>query len=299
MADASSVQETQAEHVSFGRRVYKGVKMFVNEIEEIQTMNVKDDDIFVCTFPRSGTTFLQEMVYLIVTLDFDTANSKLLGARVPFLDLKCDKLPYIQGIEVLEQMKSPRMIKTHLHHFLLPEQLQQGKGKIIYSVRNPKDSVISLYKLFHWINELERDSFDDFVEEFINGTGFACPWTRHVLEYWNKRNDDNVLFLKYEDISKDRPATVRTIAKFLGRALADDDVQKISDHCSIDNMRNNKMTNWSHLHRFKKLNEESPGRFINKGKLGGWHEVLTDDQSSRIDKMIDEVEQAGLKIAHT
>ena len=30
------------------------------------------------------------------------------------------------------------------------------------------------------------------------------PWTRHVREYWERRNDGNILFLKFEETVKVR-----------------------------------------------------------------------------------------------
>ena len=42
------------------RKVYKGVLMYENEIEEIENMDTRQDDIWVITFPRSGK-LLQEI----------------------------------------------------------------------------------------------------------------------------------------------------------------------------------------------------------------------------------------------
>ncbi|KAL4224763.1 Sulfotransferase domain [Mactra antiquata] len=299
MATGSKSEDNTAPHTALVRKVYKGIQMFENEIEEIQTMNIRDDDIFVCTFPRSGTTLLQEMVYLIATLDFEKANSEFLDARFPFIDAKDDHFPFTKGLKYINELNSPRMIKSHFHYFLLPEQLRQGKGRIIYSVRNPKDAVTSLSKLFNWLNEFDAKSHNEFIEKFIDETGYACPWTRHVLEYWERRNDGNVLFLRYEDFSENRPAAIRRIAEFLGRKLTDDDVERISEHCSIEQMKNNKMTNFSYITQYKETNEDAPERFINKGKRGRWREVLTEDQSRRIDQMIDEVGKAGVEIVRT
>jgi hypothetical protein len=41
----------------FGLRIYKGVVTFKNanhQVDEIEEMETRDDDIWVCTFPRSG-----------------------------------------------------------------------------------------------------------------------------------------------------------------------------------------------------------------------------------------------------
>lgn len=46
------------------------------DIERIKNFEVHEDDVFLCGFPRSGTTFTQEMIWLILhDFDFDTANS--------------------------------------------------------------------------------------------------------------------------------------------------------------------------------------------------------------------------------
>jgi hypothetical protein len=47
----------------------------------------RSDDVWVATFPRSGTTLTQEMVWLIENdFDFVTAQKKTLGERFPFYE---------------------------------------------------------------------------------------------------------------------------------------------------------------------------------------------------------------------
>lgn len=282
-------------NIKMKKKVYKGILMMENEIEEIEHMDIRDDDIWVCSFPRSGTTLTQEMVYLIQTLDFDTASRKQLDERFPPIDFKDDRYPYYKGIKAIEEMKSPRMIKSHFHHFLLPEQLQKGKGRIIYVSRNPKDVAPSFYKLGLYGGELleENKTFNQFIDSFVEGTEYACPWTRHVLEYWERRNDGHVLFLKYNDIIRDKPTVIRQIAKFLGRSLTDEDVARIAEHCHVDNMRDNPMVNGSYWNDFKQTNRDG-GRFINKGISGSWKEKLTPEQSKKIDTLLLYVEKFGL-----
>ncbi|XP_060597875.1 sulfotransferase 1C2-like [Ruditapes philippinarum] len=278
------------------RKVYKGVTMMENEVEEIEKMETRPDDIWVCSFPRSGTTMTQEMVYLIQALDFKTAKSEQLMSRFPILDVKDDRYPYYKGLKYVQEMKSPRFIKTHLHHFLLPEQLRNGKGRIIYIARNPKDLVVSFYRLMHWGDQLteEETTFDKFIDTFVNGKGYACPWPRHVLEYWERRNDKNVLFLRYENVIKDKPATIREIAEFLGRKLTDQDVERITEHCRVENMRDNPMVNLAYFRDIKTLNDDADGRFINAGQSGTWQNKLTPEQSAKVDKLIKEIEGSGL-----
>ncbi|XP_053373339.1 sulfotransferase 4A1-like [Mercenaria mercenaria] len=293
---AEQKEEATKPRLFLKRKVYKGVTMMENEVEEIEKMETRENDIWVCTFPRSGTTMTQEMVYLIQTLDFDTAKAVQIQERFPIIDVKDDRYPYYKGLKYIEQMKSPRFIKTHLHHFLLPEQLQKGKGRIIYMVRNPKDVVISFYRLMHWGDQLAEDetTFDQFVDTFVNGTGYACPWPRHVLEYWERRDDKNVLFLRYEDVIKDKPAAIRQIADFLGRKLTEEDVQRITEHCKVENMRENPTVNLAYFRDIKSVNDDAEGRFINTGQSGTWQDKLTPEQNEKVDRLIQALDGSGL-----
>ncbi|EZA50543.1 Sulfotransferase 1C4 [Ooceraea biroi] len=48
----------------------------------------RPDDTWVLSYPRSGTTWTQELVWLLSNnLDFDTAKKNLLAERFPFLEL--------------------------------------------------------------------------------------------------------------------------------------------------------------------------------------------------------------------
>ena len=37
-----------------GRMVYKGITLWNCDMERIKNMDILDDDVFVCTYPRSG-----------------------------------------------------------------------------------------------------------------------------------------------------------------------------------------------------------------------------------------------------
>lgn len=282
--------------------MHQGILILKCEIEEIKKMEMKEDDIWVCSFPRSGTTLTQELVYLVETLDFDTAKSVQLDERFPIIDVLDERFPYYKGVKFVEQMPSPRMVKTHLQYDFLPDELQNGKGRIIYVARNPKDVVMSYYHLALWLDEVSREetkNWNAFVQAFIDGKGLHCPWPRHVLKYWEKRNDVKLLFLKYEDMIKDKHTAVRQIADFLGRTLTDDDVAKICEHCSVDNMRQNDKVNMSYWREIKHINDKAPGRFINQGKAGVWKDKLTVEEAGKIDVLIKEVEKFGLTFDDT
>ncbi|WAQ94068.1 ST1A1-like protein [Mya arenaria] len=298
-ASLETNKDAKQEKILIKGRVYKGIPMVNNEAELIGTMDIRPNDIWVCSFPRSGTTLTQELTYLIRTLDFKKALSTQLDERFPMIDIKDDRFPYYKGIKYVEEMSSPRFIKCHLPFFLLPQQLQEGKGKIIYIARNPKDVVTSFYRFMLWGDGLDdiENRFDKFVQMFVKGEVYYGYWPKHVLGFWEKRSSSaNMLFLKYEDLIKDTKNGCRQIAEFLGRELSDDEVDRICNHCHVDSMRSNDMVNLSYWRNIIKPIDNAGGGFMNKGKAGAWKDLLAPAVVERLDSMIKELEGSGLDI---
>lgn len=62
-------------------------KKIINHAEDFYNFEARSDDVFVCSYPRSGTTWLKEMVWLICNnLDYESAMGRLLNERFPFLE---------------------------------------------------------------------------------------------------------------------------------------------------------------------------------------------------------------------
>lgn len=55
--------------------------------DQIYNFEARPDDVFICTFPRSGTTWTQEMIWLISNnLDYEKALNVQQFERFPFLE---------------------------------------------------------------------------------------------------------------------------------------------------------------------------------------------------------------------
>ena len=55
--------------------------------KKIRDFKVYPDDTWVITFPKCGTTWTQEMVWLLVNnLDYEKAKSTILKRRFPFME---------------------------------------------------------------------------------------------------------------------------------------------------------------------------------------------------------------------
>jgi len=273
--------------------------------KEINELEVREDDVWISSFPKCGTTWTQEMVWNIVhNLDFKTARAVTLDERVPFLELSALSEPdnlegaeevagtfSMDSMDQVKNLKSPRVIKTHLSIDMLPEQVLQKKAKIIYVTRNPRDAVVSFYN--HWrILENYTGTFEVFLSAFLADVcGYYTPFIQHVLGYWNKKNDVKMLFLTYEEMKADLPKVIKRVADFLAKSLTDEEVSTLADHLSFKNMSNNAAVNKEDvvefaikLHGGNSIQEAKSGggKFMRKGEVGDWQNHLTEEQVSRM-----------------
>nr|CAD7448559.1 unnamed protein product [Timema bartmani]CAD7457250.1 unnamed protein product [Timema tahoe] len=281
-------------------------KYFTKFGDKIQNLEIYNDDVWVVSFPKTGTTWTQEMVWCIANdLDFQAAKVPL-PERFPFLDHSplfdyTDILPRIPDLQLptfvldsvqhIADLPSPRFIKTHLPWSLLPGQIRTGdrRPKIVYVARNAKDTCVSYYHHCTLMEGYQGD-FEDFCKLFLGDTLCFAPFWSHVLGFWKRRQEPNILFLKYEDMKKDLPAIIRRTAVFLGKRLSDNQVDSLSHHLSFDSMKKNRSVNYEEVveinRRFNLIPAE--GDFMRAGQVGGWKGKMTEQQVEQFDQWTEE-----------
>ena len=259
-------------------------------LPQIKKFEVRPDDTWICTFPKCGTTWTQEMVWCLKNkLDFAKAKSTSQNVRVPFLEMSglMPRAPP-NSIGNVNDMESPRIIKTHLALGMLPQGFLEKASKIIYVVRNPRDTCVSLYH--HWkLLHTYTGSFEDFADLFLNDLcGHYAPFFPHVLKYWENRSSPNMLFITYEEMKKNLRAVIRRTASFLEVEVTEEDVLALEKHLSFDSMKRNDAVNKTDLtvalHQiYKEAYNCTPpqGDFMRKGKVGDWKEYITGDLLDR------------------
>lgn len=63
------------------------IEKYLPYVERVKNLEVFEDDIWVVTFPKCGTTWTQEMVWLINNnLDFERAKTVNINERFPFME---------------------------------------------------------------------------------------------------------------------------------------------------------------------------------------------------------------------
>lgn len=269
--------------------------------DPIYSFSVKKTDVFVASYPKCGTTWTQEMVWLLMH-DFDYEGAKVeLDSRFPFLEADhvldpgvfkipgiCEKLTFPppqpgQYLAAAANASSPRTIKTHMPFSLLPPSLLDT-CKVVYVARDPRDVVVSYYHHHRmWATHGYRGDFKKFFDFFVNEQVMWSPFWSHLREAWERRQHPNLLFVTYEQLKADLSSTIKKVASFLGKQVTSDQLEKLSSHLHIDSMKNNQAVNCSNDAAIGLLDVKEGG-FIRKGKSGGWRDYFDTEMTERFAK---------------
>lgn len=247
---------------------------------EIEQFQCRSDDILVTSFPKSGTTWVQEIIYQIISGDVFNGriSNEVLDEKFPFLEF------FYPGLDEIAKKPSPRLIKTHLPYGCLPKDMRQGIGKVVYIARNAKDVCVSNFHFKKMLTHYSYDGeFTDFYKCFLTGKVSYGPWMEHVLEFWQHRNDENILFVTYEDLHAKREKIICQIAEFLGYSLTDEQSQIIAGATSFDSMKENPMTNYAWYNE-KGIFGKMESRFMRNGKVGDWKNYFTKEMEEEIEE---------------
>ena len=253
-----------------------------------------DQDIVVASHPKSGTTWMQQIVSLVMNNGCpEKVRGKRLYLQVPWLEGKEDPESET-GYKLLGVRSSPRLMKTHVYGKLVPPGMLQ-KAKIIYIVRNPKDVAVSYFHMHRAHQLLPSVSWEEFfLELFLPGKLQYGPWHQHVLYWWQiSKSHPNVLFIHYEDMIRNLKQAVEKLAIFLNKQLNADAREKIVLESSFARMKVNKDVNYSQVEAMG--HETSP--FIRRGQVGDWMNYFTKAQNLLFNKKFEEwMAQSDLKI---
>lgn len=262
--------------------------------ERIRNLTVYEDDLWIVTAPKCGTTWTQEMMWLLDhNLDYKTAAEVNLIARTIFLEF-CTLVPQLEEdtISAVERMDRPRHIKSHLPMALLPKQLWTVRPRIVYCARNPKDMVTSFYHHYCHLHGYTGTK-EAFLEAVLHDQVMFQPQIPHTLDFWSIRNEPNVLFIHFEEMKRNMAAVLDQASRFLKKSYTKEQLTKLEHHLSFDVMKNNNAANHTILlDKMQALNgrddiKTSDFRFMRKGKIGSHREELTTEYIARLEAYIE------------
>ncbi|HEY0305229.1 MAG TPA: sulfotransferase domain-containing protein [Longimicrobiales bacterium] len=196
----------------------------------------RPEDIFVVTQMKCGTTWMQHVVYQVLHRGAGDLVER--GATMYATS------PWLEGRKSVSLEDAPlvsahcrRIIKTHFPAQLCP---QSPAAKYIYVARHPVSCFASCI---------------DFVETNVGAMApelpayeawFTSPelmwwgtWADHVKGWWERaQQQDNVLFVYFEEMKRDLPAIAQKVAAFLELPpLSDTELAHVVEKCSFAYMQ--------------------------------------------------------------
>lgn len=224
---------------------------------------LRDSDVFLGSYPRSGSTWLRFTLYELLSgksATFESVNQHMRGPGTHNLGLAA--LP-----------NAGRFLSTHE-----PHRPEYRRG--VYLVRDVRDVVSSEF----WY-EKERGfgsrDFDEYLRKMLNGEKKYGSWQDHVLSWLDSEaaRSGNLRVIRYEDMRRDPEPVLAELLEFLGRPAEPSVIQRAVENNALESMRAKEDA----LHekpgkvRFPEkpaLPASEDGRFVRQGLVGGWRRKL-------------------------
>jgi hypothetical protein len=240
-----------------------------------QRYSPRREDVFVVTQMRCGTTWMQQVVYQIVTRgrgDYDGGQGHLYATS-----------PWIDAINSVSIESAPlvgtppsRIIKCHLPTDLCPYDEQ---ARYIYVTRHPVSCFASIVDYNRTLLGPFMPPVAVFADWFCSDRMYWSPWPKHVAGWWDWASSrKNVLFVHFEEMTDDFPAVRDRVARFLGVTLTAAEQQLVAEACSFKYMREHE--EWFEMSP-PTMFSVAGGRFMKSGRASR-HDDVTPDLRRRI-----------------
>jgi hypothetical protein len=228
-------------------------------------------DIFVASYPKCGTTWLQYIVWLLV-------RRRPLGAD----DSLTDAFPHLEevGAGPLGALPEPRLIKTHLDFTRTPFE---AAARYVVIARNPFDCVVSFFhhtRGFPQHYDFADGRFEDFFECFLAGEVDFGDYFAHLQSWQAETARDNVRLITYEALRANTAGTIRRIAAFLGP----DAVDAVADEAALAAViRETGLKSMQRdQQRWSSRRPDWAPAFVRKGIVGDWPSLFTPTTARRL-----------------
>ncbi|MGA7909623.1 MAG: sulfotransferase domain-containing protein [Candidatus Sulfotelmatobacter sp.] len=221
--------------------------------------NFRPGDVFVGSYPRSGSTWLRFMLLEILAgqaSGFSNTNEML-----PDVGRHQSGAPVLPG--------NGRLIKTH-------EPFRAQYRKALFLVRDPRDVALSEFA-FHRALGLAGDDFDAYLEQFLRASVNPFgSWISHTRSWLDAVDSGRaqVLHVNFERLKANSVPEVERIVDFLGMPEVKDRIPAA--------VANNSLARMKEKEKAKPQRTSKKGSFIRSGSAGGWQSALTPRQAQLV-----------------
>lgn len=259
----------------------------------LANFTARKSDVLITTPPKAGTTWMQQILHQLRTGGDESFSS--IDKVVPWLERSRTGKSWQQVIDYYESLPEPRLFKTHCTAEQTPGI---GTAHIVLTSRDPRDCCVSFYH--HLLNMTDEacmnanitrpESFEAYIERWLD----SAVWYRNVKSWWLYFDHEKVLWLRYQDMKSDLPASIDQIVDFLGWDVTPAQKEAAIKCSSFEWMKR-------HDEKFSSQGDSGKplfksGQFIRQGKVGKYKEEMSQEQELQIlDKAGETLEPECLK----
>jgi len=253
-------------------------------------LSIYPDDTFIVSYPRSGNTWMRFLVANL--LHSEAVTFRNIEQFIPDI--------YIHSRRYLKNLPRPRILKSH-------EYLDLRYSKVIYIVRDPRDTALSSY-YFHLKQRQISESLtiEEYVGQFVGGlvwsnygswgqnigswlvargsrvyvpplgnsmTGIFGSWGKNVSGWLAARmGSPGFLLVRYEDMIASPAVELARVARFLNVDCSAEVLNRAIERSSAGHMRRLEEKESRLWELTKSTRQDMP--FVREAKAGGWRTGL-------------------------
>ncbi len=230
------------------------------------------EDIFIATQMKCGTTWMQQIVFEILCKgdgDLSDQGFRHMYALSPWIETSPNASVPMKRAPLVGERQN-RIIKTHMPAQLIPHS---DLSKYIYVTRHPVSCFASCVDFIHLLAGPLAPKREDLLDLYCSDEMWWMSWPDHVESWWQRSQQySNVLFVHYEDLKRDLPAMLKSIAKFMNVDLSPAQLEKIAFKSSFEYMKEHE----AHFEMFSpnvfSVSQESI-RFMQSGSLDRFNDT--------------------------
>lgn len=276
--------------MSAERRLYLGA---LTDNRRWDHVTIRSDDVIVVTPPKSGTTWMQVIIALLLSGDPEVEPA--LSRDMPWVDIRFREIADLSAH--LEGMTGRRSVKSHTPFDGLP---LDDRAQYIAVFRHPLDAHFSFRKhvrnvpmpfFNHWYPEDDPDgvTFRRFLDGGPEGFDMDALTLAHILRHYRAalavEDRPNVTLFHYADMRRDLAGTFARVAKVLGVSHPEPLMAQLVAAATFDNMKRNAER---YVPAARKGAFVSDAAFFHKGTNGQWDGVLSEAELAAYDAVMDE-----------
>jgi aryl sulfotransferase len=273
--------------------VEREYRNFISDNLRWNEFTARPGDIFVCTPPKCGTTWMQAIVAELLFPDGGIEGA--VWEVAPWLDARFEPVDVV--VARLDAQAHRRSVKTHTPADGIP---WHPDASYIVVGRDGRDACMSfLNHLRNLQPELMMSLALSALEEGIDPGDAGLPpvddvheffawcmvgnpmWFTHVASFWDHREEPNVLFVHFGDLLADLDAEMRRVAEFLGIDVREARWPALVERCTFASMRQRS----DEIADFEGHFVGGAETFLYQGTNGRWRDVLTADELATFDRL--------------